>query len=444
MRKRLSGGSYRRLVSAVLGMALIGGMLGAAPAAASGHPVAPPKPGGPTLVRIVAPAAQATLATATVPVVIRLHGGARASTLKLTVNGSDETKALSATGHDEWAATLTSQLGLQPGANELTATVAGPHKTTGTATEFFTWASGLQGSGTMPPQFEIHSRVVTATPPEPGDNLAVTVGPTSYRAPAGQVWPCANGLWVLLLDRAGLNLVSSTSYPLCSSGNLTTATDALKAVKNTDFVVVNSLHHDGSPAGPVLKLGSALALIGAVKAEFDGLDINVTRFSVLGIPGLPAGQAHTVGGDDAGAQANQPSPVSINGIFEHDANGNFTLVDRDTAQFGVGTDGVFTVQAQPLPAKPDVYPVPASLRPGFAGGLHVLVLNRGTLAPVWNRLYETNGDYSNLERQRLSQDMAALPEGDLVFVASVAPVPARARRSRSARPVPPAPTTCRW
>jgi len=421
---------YRRPVSAALGAVLVGGMLAMAPAAASARPPGLATPGA-ALVTIVAPAAQATVTAATVPVVLRLHGGARASTLRLNVNGTDVTKALSAAGHHEWTATLTGDLGLQHGANELTAAVSGPHKATGTAVEFFTWDFGLHGA-TLPPHLAFQSRMVTATPPEPGDHFAVTVGATSYPAPAGQVWPCATGVWLLVLDRSGVNMVSSTSYPLCSSGNLSTVTNALKAITNADFVVVNSLHHDGSAAGPALKLGSAMALIGAVKAEFDAVDLNKIQFSALGIPGLPAGQASTVGGDDAGAQSGQPSPISISGIFEHDANQNFTLVHRDYATFGVSDDGVFTVQA-PAPAPPAVYPVPASVHPGFAGGLHVLVLDRHTLAPVWDRLYETNGADGNAERQRLAGAMAALGEGDLVFVASVgagpgasAPVPVSA------------------
>lgn len=273
--------------------------------------------------------------------------------------------------------------------------------------------------------FKLQTRVATASPAEPGDHLKVTLGGVDHAAPPAPAWACPTGVWVLVLGRASLDEVSSTDYPLCSEDDVSRLAAALKKVPNTEkeprTVIVNSLnHHPGEKSLTLSGLGEALSLIGAPGPEFADLDLGTTGFSVYGIPGLTAGQAHTAQDSlaaEAAVPAGSPVPASVNGTLVPDDHGNYTLTMLDYGLYDISPDGAITINGH-------TYPVPARSA-SFLGGFHLLVVNRRTLQPISDTLYQTSGGareprqdeyrmYSYLARLAADHD-----EGVLLFLAAV-------------------------
>lgn len=408
----------RRGVAAVAtatSVLLVGGLLVAPPAGArSASP----------LVRFRAPAANAHLTRPLVPVVLVLGPEADQRSLRVRLDLThDVTSRLHRYGDIAYG-TLNQADGLQSGPNLLEATVTGRDGRSGQDSVLFTVRSGGLGSGTpdLPlPTFALASRVATANSPAASHAYAVTVGSVTHTAPQPSGWACPEGVWVLALSRDGLNEASSADYSLCSPADMTKLTAAVKDLPDTSssagppMVIVNSLNNGSAPQLMTPPgLGTAMAEVGAVAREFDQIDLRTTAFSIVGIRGIPAGQAHQVS-DSLAAEnvtGGAPTPASVNGTLVHDNYGNFALVMRDDVRYDVSAAGVVTLNGV-------AYPIPAAVHPGYGGGFHVVVFDRRTLGPISNTLYETNSDDAIAEQARLNTALAGLTEGDLVFVAAV-------------------------
>lgn len=425
MSKLLAGHRYRRLVSLVLGAALAGGMLAAAPAAAAQ---------GASLVKIVTPADGANINADKVPVTIQLLPGARPPTLQVLLDFKDVTARFHRTGHTAQAV-LTPKDGLLTGNNVLTAKVTGPAGATSTDQVIFQAQGLLQTLAAATPTFRLQTRVITDygtwDSGGPGPTYEVLVGDVPHTEPAIPAsFNCGfggeqRGVWVLTLSRKSLHQTSSVDKPLCTDKEAAALKTYLGGLPNTDMVIVNSLTNGGSGI-PVKGLGDALAKIGAVAAEFNGIgetgDGTIT-WSVEGIPGLPAGQAYQTGSNlfaEATVDLGEPTPASINATLVQDNYANYTLAMRDYVTFDIpGTDGSITVggHTYPSPALPD----PAN----FAGGYHVLVLDRRTLSVISDKLYETAKFNSGAgpDQAAMANDLTTLAsssgESVLVLVASV-------------------------
>jgi hypothetical protein len=420
MSTRLSGRRYRRLVSVMVGAALAGAMLSAAPALAAGGAAAKPGSGG--LVQIVSPADGAVNNANTVPVTIQLQPSAQPPSLKVMLDFQDVTARFQRTGGHTFQAVLGAGDGLVDGNNVLTATVNGPAHSQSTGQVIFqAKASGLLGGpAAAPPTFPLQTRVVTTAPAEPGDHFEVTVGKVTHPAPAPPAWSCPTGVWVLVLGRGTLNQdnsnVGSADYPLCTTADAKALGTVLAGIPDTDMVIVNSLHHSGTGPTVLNNLGTdALSKIGAVAAEFNGLNIDDNAFSVEGIPGLPQGQAYQVGDpvdSEQSVAAGSPTAASINATLAQDNHANYALAMWDYATYHIDAGGTVTI-------KGNVIPVPASRAPGFQGGFHVVVVDRRTLSVQSNTLYETNSGDAISEQVRMAADLAFLGEGSLVFLATV-------------------------
>jgi hypothetical protein len=408
-------------------------MLAAAPAQAA-H--------GGSLVQIVSPADGADIHASSVPVTIRLRPGARPPTLQVLLNSRDITARFRRHGHTA-RAVLTAKDGLVRGTNVLTARVTGPAGALSAAQVTFRVRGllGDDGAAQVPPTYPLETRVVTQSQPGRGDNFEVVVGDVTHQAPPPTALPasCGNGVWVLALHRGGNNRLdqdTSVDEPLCGTTNAAANKlgSYLASLPTTDMVIVNSLNHDVPPK-PVPGLGDALAKIGAVAAEFNGLGAGVS-YSVWGIPGLPAGQAYQVG--DAWASeltvpAGHATAASINSTLVQDNDKNYTLDMRDYVTFSLGggqdlsSQGNITVGDNTY--KPDPAVVSQLLQDQaagkVAGGFHVLILDRRTLGVITNKTYPTatgagpDGTQQAAMASDLGQAAGNLGEGALVLVASL-------------------------
>ena len=264
------------------------------------------------------------------------------------------------------------------------------------------------------PPANIQTRVVTNEPAEPGNQYQVKIDAnTTYYydpPPAEPVgWACPTGVWVLALDRAHLDpgKTITAAYPLCSNADAAALGQALTSLGSSYIVIVNSLNYGGGGPLALSGLGNALASIGAVAPEF-GFDLATTGFSVLGVPGLPQGQAYQVGEQllsENGLAAGTPAAASINGTLVYGqqrndngvASANYTLMLRDYAIYDIGADGAITLNGRS-------YPVPAHTRPGYLGGFRVLVADRRTLGVLDDQLFETNGADALSEQMHPARD----------------------------------------
>jgi hypothetical protein len=400
----------RRWAAVAVGLALV--LTAASLAAVAPSVVAPaaaaPSGASPARPQILSPHDGAVFRTGQVPVTVTLPAAATDG-LRVALNGKDVTAKLHRDGRT-WSGTLTAAVGV----DTITAAVAGRN---GAETQSLIEVLGLQGPEPTADQ-ALQTRVVSQSPPEPGDHFEVRVGATVDTAPAPPQWGCATGVWVLALPRTDpLTPASSIDKPLCSNSDVSALKKYLQGLSDDDLVVVNSLDRGTGSVPKLSSLGGALGGIGAVVAEFDSVgdgELATVGYSVLGVPGMPAGQAYTVGdvlGAEHAVAAGDPTAASINGPLV-DGNRGYVLTPDDYKLFSIAADGTITLDA-------NTYPVPPATVPGFAGGFHVLVVNRQTLAPLSNRLYETNSDHAAAEQQRIVNDLTGLGQGDLVFLATV-------------------------
>jgi hypothetical protein len=233
-------------------------------------------------------------------------------------------------------------------------------------------------------------------------------------------------VWVLVLDRQGLNLQTADSreYQLCSKADATALSDTLKAIPSVGtrpplppLVIVNSINT--APGGTSMEgfgLGAAIAQIGAPAAEFEPLNLALNGFSVAGIPGLKAGQAYRATDElteEKETAAGEPTGASIDAALSPDSHGYFNVTTPDYADYTIQADGAIDVNGfvSLVPSRPA----------GFKGGFHVLVLDRRTLKPISDTLYSTNGnpDEQNRMGGALTDVSAGEGQSALVFVASV-------------------------
>ncbi len=84
----------------------------------------------------------------------------------------------------------------------------------------------------------------------------------------------------------------------------------------------------------------------------------------------------------------------------------------DYSLYDISADGTIKVDDK-------TYPVPS--QPGFAGGFHVVVLDRRTLGTISDRLYSTNNDLVGQYRMgsELNRMADTYGEGALVLLATV-------------------------
>ncbi len=261
------------------------------------------------------------------------------------------------------------------------------------------------GSALVSPTFTLNTRILSG--PGSSSALRVTVGDKTYTPPPATS-TCGTGVWVLRLDRGDLNPDGAADvYPLCSTFDVKQLAAALTRVPSADIAVVNSFTSGmaggarTTPSAALPGLGKAVEAVGGLQSDFSGLDLGTTTFSLFGAGKLDAGQAQYAFGT-AAEEATRPASLraSVQGRLSLDNWSHFTLTHLDWSIYDIAAEGGITVDAH-------AYPVPA--RPaGFTGGFHVLVLDRRTLTPVYDRLYSTYNDLA--EQVRLQQDLLAVAD----------------------------------
>lgn len=263
--------------------------------------------------------------------------------------------------------------------------------------------------------FAFSSRFITAPPGAAGERLAVTIGDRTHAAPAPSAWACPTGVWVLTLDRKTLEPLSSEERPLCRDEDSRPLEDMLKALPPTRLVIVNAVNHDVRRPGPAYRgLSDALAQIGAARSDFAGLSPAAQSFSVVGVSGMPEGQAFSAR-DTWAAESTKTgvaSAANVRGTLAPDSRDDYTVVMLDYSLYDISADGTIKVDDK-------TYPVPS--QPGFAGGFHVVVLDRRTLAPISDTLYSTNNDLVGQYRMgsELNRMADIYGEGAIVLLATV-------------------------
>ena len=239
-----------------------------------------------------------------------------------------------------------------------------------------------------------------------GTDAGVQVGPMFCGDPGGEA------VQVVVLNRASLVLVSNKGYSASQFAELGSDLNGLpKNTNNNNLVIVT---HPGNqptlPPDTVPQLNTSLGAIGGnlaalwwfgapgcwsggtsycssspanpVPSWSQGSKFYGGSFTVIGIPGMPAGQAWR----ETAAQ-NQTADGRITGYLtpgtlSTGGSGKYTVVNGPAPYVPVNTctgDGcAVQVGDQPYPADPDV-----------TNGFHVVVLDRTTLTEITNQTVTT-------------------------------------------------------
>jgi hypothetical protein len=236
-----------------------------------------------------------------------------------------------------------------------------------------------------------------------GTEAGVQVGPMFCPVPGGQA------VQVVVLNRVSLELVANHGYSASQFAELGSYLNSLPKDNNNEYLVIVT-HPGNQPALPpdtVPQLNTSLGPIGGNLAAlwwfsspscwsggisycfsspspswFQGSKFYGGSFTVIGIPGMPTGQAWR----ETAAQ-NQTADGRITGYLTRGTvstggSGKYTVVNGPGPYVPVNTcagDGC-AVQAgdQTYPAKPDV-----------TNGFHVVVLDRTTLTKITDQTVTT-------------------------------------------------------
>ena len=258
----------------------------------------------------------------------------------------------------------------------------------------------------------VHRRVrtVSATDPDllvPLDTIAHTGTPSVTGVQAGAMFcpvPGGQPLQVVVLRRDTLELLSNTGYG-ASAGDYTTLGTDLKALTKDDLVIVT--HPGGQPPLPsdsLATLDTSLREIGGTvpaqwvfgdagcssiatnqcqmtSATWQRSTLSGGSFSVIGIPGLAAGQAWRETAAQTHDTDGRISGYLTLGTLTTGGTGDYTVVNGPDPYAPVTTCDTsacsVTVGGQTFPATAGV------------DGFHVVVLDRTTLAPLVNRTVTT-------------------------------------------------------
>ena len=130
----------------------------------------------------------------------------------------------------------------------------------------------------------------------------------------------------------------------------------LKALPPTRLVIVNAVNHDVRRPGPAYRgLSDALAQIGAARSDFAGLSPALQSFSVVGVSGMPEGQAFSAR-DTWAAESTKTgvaSAANVRGTLAPDSRDDYTVVMLDYSLYDISADGTIKVDDK-------TYPVPCS------------------------------------------------------------------------------------
>ncbi len=270
----------------------------------------------------------------------------------------------------------------------------------------------LETTATDPgPLFAVNTIVLKPDPTQfantlctSGTPVAITIGSQCYPHPSG-----GQGFQVLVVDRSDLSLVSNKSYAVTSSALATLKSDLQKVPSpaDTNLVFVTLPSEALAATGGVLArdlvgdVDDALGVIGGVVPKAwilpeNGADpcwsgnvvacpkdwvqaaYNVTSFTVVGVPGMSAGNAWF---DSAAQRGNPTGEGRIIGYLMPGAEvDSVANVDAKTLVFQAdqyvladtcaGDNCVIQVGGQTFAPEPGV------------NGVNVVVLDRVTLAPI--------------------------------------------------------------
>ncbi len=420
---RYLGRHWHRTGSAVVAAAVLVALLTVATPAAAAAPA----------LTIDAPTPMQVVTTADVPVQVTFAQPPGAGQFKAVLNGAHNVTVRLRVAGTVARGTLTSADGVVPGANALSITVTGPSGSQ-TRTQFFTVQTRVfrDNKGDLPVDVrQFQSRLII--PEGSIDGYEVALGGNVVRAPTPTGWTCDVGVWVVVVAKDQLAVSQSTTFPLCSPTQVQDLTTFLSALPDigaaraaAPMVIVNSMNlqpmDDARPGAG--GLGSALQSIGAVGDEINGIDLTKQALSVVGTRGAARGTAYQIadGLADENVREISATPASVNGILAQDNKTLFQLIMMDNLTFDVSADGR-TVSSGNVS-----YTLPAARQAHSRGGLHMVVLDRRTLAALSNNYFELNSDAAIAEQTRLAGVVAHLSESDLVFLATVGdqPLPTQA------------------
>jgi hypothetical protein len=258
---------------------------------------------------------------------------------------------------------------------------------------------------------------LAAVPPNPlvpietmateGGQEGIRVGQTFYQARGSETYPRGtyNYFQVLVLDRATLGFVSSTTYQCNPPAGCDDIARDLSRLDNSKLVVA-AWH---PVVGRLLSSSDILhdfKSVGAPKPD-PGVDIRPGNASLIGIPGLPQGQA-----DVKLAPDSTHTNGDMVGYFTPDQYFNYAWLPRDRERFdtraplGAGDSHVFQIggTAHKLSAL------------NGAAGFHVVVVDRLTLRGARGDFFNTG---TSDDAARLAAFLKDVTPRELVFIAAV-------------------------
>ena len=361
---------------------------------------------------------------------IRLERDIDRKTLVVILNGSDITKRFRAEDHEGHSRLLTAHLRpsrLRAGRNTLIVQVLDQNGNVSFTKRPFYVISGLGATLTGPsPAVSISSNVVKNSDTSSLSSFTIQVNEQTYGPGLSNSGDCpsgtttAYGMQVLVLNRQTLQKIDYKCFDTSNPTDLAFE-GYLGGLTNTELVIASSFLQARATQTNSIFVTSQIGGTSYVCATPDVCNIPKI-YSIIGVPGLSAGQAYqtSVGPTVAAGVADYPTLV---GVLTQDQFENYNFLPNFQGAFvrfkvipGDASGNSASVQIGQVPNLTTL--TPPALPTGWTGGYWLLLLHRyDLLHVVSSTLYDTYASTSN--QDSLAAALRAAPYDNLIILTSL-------------------------
>jgi len=354
---------------------------------------------------------------------IRLEGDIKRTTVKIVLNGRDITK-LFRQEDEEWrSGLLTKHLreshGLRAGRNTLVVQAVDRSGLDFLVTRpFYIKGGGLGATAALPSAVTVNSSYIDQSNPNSLDSYSIALNGQLYNfaamCPAGMT---ANyGMNVLVVDRQTLQVINQKCFDTSSS---TAAFKSfLAGLNNTQLVIASSFLQASN-----LQSGEAFdttSIGGTLYTCISGVCNSPKIYSIIGVPGLKAGQAYETSQGPTIVQGYTDYPT-LSGVLLQDQYENYSFVPNIFGAFvrfkvipGDSSGNPASVQFADAPLTIN----PPALPANWAGGYWLLMMHRYDLFCCFSStLYETYNSTTN--QDSLAAALQSAPADELIILTSL-------------------------
>ena len=231
-------------------------------------------------------------------------------------------------------------------------------------------------------------------------------------------------LQLVVLDRQDLGLVANNSYGGDAAGTGQLLSD-VQSYGEGDLAIIAT----PPQSQPYIDSGAAFSNLNAAIEDIGGQALQQDPsfgLSVVGVPGLGAGNGGAQNEDLGDPRDQSPGPGNLNGFLRKDSSKNYSYVDADYVPFTTVAPGTTPTQAV-ISVGGNSYSS-ANLGSG-QGGFFVLLLDAGTLERQFAATFVTSGpgiDASNLPDNLSNMDQVLsdhlIDPTVLIFIQSIGTV----------------------